>query len=189
MRLTRRLERLERLCPPPPPDRRQNMEGWHRALRRWIQRLCEALLLAAEDDQERIRAALRPLRESFQGPYAAWLRDLRQGRCRMPELTPAVMKDLLLTWLSPEADGGMVCRACGLEYPQHRRPPLSMWKLLPGKRPMEGPPPWYDLPEFFTSCPHCGASRFETDWPHHVPEHDRPWKRLDGYAGVVGDTK
>jgi hypothetical protein len=47
----------------------------------------------------------------------------------------------------------------------------------------------HDRPEFFTSCPHCGASRLEVDWPHHVPDHDRPWKRLDGYAGVVGDTK
>jgi hypothetical protein len=50
---------------------------------------------------------------------------------------------------------------------------------------MEGPPPWYDLPEFFLSCPHCQASRFEMNWPHLVPEHDYPWKQLDGFMGVT----
>jgi hypothetical protein len=72
----------------------------------------------------------------------------------------------------------------GLEYPHHRSPPLSTWKLLPGRRPFDGAPPWYDLPEFFASCPHCGASRYEMDRPHLVPKHDYPWKQLDGYAGV-----
>ena len=60
---------------------------------------------------------------------------------------------------------------------------MNEWKLLPGKRPPEGPPPWYDLPEFFPSCPHCGASCREMNWPHLILQHDYPWKRLDGYVG------
>jgi hypothetical protein len=55
--------------------------------------------------------------------------------------------------------------------------------VLPGKIPLQGPPPWYDLPEFFQVCPNCGASRFEADWPHLVQDLDRPWMKLDGFMG------
>jgi hypothetical protein len=93
------------------------------------------------------------------------------------------MKDLLLAWLSPEADGGMVYNRCGLEYPRHRTPPLSTWRLFPGKRWGEGPPPWYDLPELFQACPNCGASTYDMDSPHLVAGHHPAWKELDGYVG------
>jgi hypothetical protein len=102
--------------------------------------------------------------------------------CRLPELTPVAMKDLLLAWLAPEADGGMVCRQCGLECPKHKSPPLSEYKLLPGKTPFEVPPPWYDLPFLFAVCPGCGASRHEVDWPFQTA-YDLPWKQLDGFVG------
>jgi hypothetical protein len=102
--------------------------------------------------------------------------------CRLPELTPAAMKELLPAWLAPEADGGMVCRQCGLKYPKHKSPPLSEWKLLPGKKPMEGLPPWYDPPYLFEACPGCGASRHEVDWPFQAT-CDLPWKQLDGFVG------
>jgi hypothetical protein len=39
---------------------------------------------------------------------------------------------------SPSVDGAVVCRQCGLEYPHHKAPPLSEWKLLPGKQPQVG---------------------------------------------------
>ena len=83
------------------------------------------------------------------------------------------------------ADGGMVCQTCGLEHPRQYSPQLSEWKLLPGRRPFEGAPPWYDLPAFFRTCPHCGARSFEADWPHQLPKYDRPWRRLDGYVSVA----
>jgi hypothetical protein len=86
------------------------------------------------------------------------------------------MKELLLAWLSPQADGGVVCRHGGLEYPRHRSPPLGEWRLLPGRKALEGPPPWYDLPELFACCPNCGGSCRDIDWPYRTPECRRPWK-------------
>jgi hypothetical protein len=152
-------------------------------LARWERLLGQALPLLGPADRGRVTAAATQLEEEFGGPYRDWLRHLAEGLCRLPQLPPAAMKDLLLAWLSPEADGGMVCRQCGLEYPRHRSPPLSEWKLLPGKRPLEGPPPWYDLPELFLACPGCGGSRFEIDWPNHTEQLQRPWKELDGFVG------
>jgi hypothetical protein len=73
-------------------------------------------------------------------------------------LAPPVGTELL-AWLSPEADGGMVCRQGGPDYPKHRHPPLREWQLLPGKTLLEGPPSWYDLPVFFEACRNCGSSR------------------------------
>src|SRR5262249_7332955 len=103
----------------------------------------------------------------------------------LPELTPEVGKELLLAWLSPEVDGGIVCRQCGLEYPKHRHPPMNEWRVLPGKVPLQGPPPWYDLPEVFQTCPNCGASRFEIDWRHRVRQFDGRWMKMDGFVEVV----
>jgi hypothetical protein len=93
------------------------------------------------------------------------------------------MRALLLAWLLPGADGGMVCRRCGLEYPRHKAPPLSQWKLLPGRKPFEGPPPWYDLPELFAACPGFGALRYEPDWPHQAGDRHRPRMELEGFVG------
>jgi hypothetical protein len=57
---------------------------------------------------------------------------------------------------------------------------------LDGKRPLEGPPPWYDLPCFFQVCPGCGASPFDMDWAHLVGEEHRPWMERDGFVGREG---
>jgi rubredoxin len=143
-------------------------------------RHAEELMTHAE--REQVRLALEQAVTNFGSPYAEWLKHLREGKCRLPELTTAAMKDVLLAWLAPEANGGMVCRQCGLEYAQHKNPPLSEYKLLPGKRPFEGPPPWYDLPYLFESCPGCGVSRHEVDWWFQT-FYDLPWKRLDGFVG------
>ena len=184
MRLQRRIERLERLRPPPPPpEDDQRLRRKRRVLKRWKRLARAALPLLPDDLGEGLPEAIRRLKENNGGPIGIWLRHLFRGWCRLPELAPAVMKDLLLAWVSPDADGSVVCNACGLEYPQHRRPPLHEWKLLPGRRPNEGTPPWFDLPEFFRSCPHCGASSIEMDWPHLVLQNDHPWKQLDGYVG------
>jgi hypothetical protein len=167
---------------------------WQERLESVFQRLdlliSQAAELMTDAERDHVNLAGEQLEHGLGGPYGAWIRDLRDGRCRLPELQPTVMKDLLLTWLSPEVDGGLVCKECGLEYPKHKSPPLSQWKLLPGKKPMEEPGPWYDLPEFFRACPNCGAVSYSgTDWPHQVRNYNRPWKELDGYVGREGDPR
>jgi hypothetical protein len=94
-------------------------------VRRLGRLLDRAWPLLTEAEQGQVSEALERLSEVEGGPYAIWLRDLRNGRCRLPDLPAAVMKELLLAWLSPEAEGGMVCQGCGLEYPRHEAPPLS----------------------------------------------------------------
>jgi hypothetical protein len=70
--------------------------------------------LLTEAQQERVGESLGRLREDDGGPYKGWVRSLRDDWCRLPELPATAMKELLLAWLSPEADGGMVCQGCGL---------------------------------------------------------------------------
>jgi hypothetical protein len=184
----RRVARLEWLLPPRPPPSPEALERtkrWQQITRRLFGILERTLPLLSEEQQKQVIEGFEDIDGAKHGPYSAWLDHLLHGRCRLPELAPEACKDLLLAWPSPEVDGGMVCRHCGLEYPKHRHPPLREWKVLPGKTPLEGPPPWYDLPEFFASCPHCGASRFEIDWPHRVREFDRPWMKMDGCVGMV----
>ena len=170
--------------PPPPPGLAERERRWLEVFRRWttLARSAEPLLSDAEGD--RVAQALGELRDDFRGPYARWLGDLEEGRCRLPQLKPEAMKGLLLAWLSDEVDFAFVCTGCGLEYPHHRAPPLSAWKCLPGKRPLVGPPPWYDLPTFFRACPHCGASDYDVEWSHQVAGGGRGWQELDGYVGV-----
>jgi hypothetical protein len=183
MRWQKRLARLEAQVLPRSPEDRDWQRRWAAIVERWL-RLAEAAMpLLTDADQQRVVQALTQHVEDRHGAFADWFRDLSEGRCRLPELAPEVMQALLLAWLSPAADGGLVCRGCGLEYPRHRQPPLTTWKLLPGKKPGEGPPPWYDLPELFAACPNCGGSRFEIDWPHQTGEQERGWQRLDGYVG------
>jgi hypothetical protein len=93
-------------------------------------------------------------------------------------MAPEATESVMLAWLSPECDtSARVCRECGLEYPERKKPPTSEWKVLPGKMPYVGEPPWFDLPDFFSSCPGFGASIYEVDPPHLVPSLNRPWKQ------------
>ena len=129
---------------------------------------------------------LRQWVEAEQGPYAWWFRALFWGCCRLPELAPVTMKQLLVAWLSPDCEPmTRVCRGCGLLYPHPRLSSLRDLKLLPGKVPLVGPPPWYDFPVYFPSCPGCGASPNDIDWSHLVDRLDRPWMALDGYVGFA----
>jgi hypothetical protein len=148
---------------------------------RLMELIRKSIPLMTEDQQEQVVGASEQVGDLFEGPFGTWRLHLSRGWCRLPELTPEVGKELLLAWLSPEVDGGMVCRQCGLEYPKHRHPPISDWRVLPGKIPLQGPPPWYDLPEFFQTCPNCGASRFEMDWPHLMRDKYYLWMELDGF--------
>jgi hypothetical protein len=83
------------------------------------------------------------------------------------------MRTLLLAWLAPQcADHGRVCVLCGLEYPCYRKPPLSTWPVRPGQGPQQGP-----VTDFFASCPSCGASTREIDWPWLVKPNTYPWQQ------------
>jgi hypothetical protein len=187
MSLKRRVARLEQQLPATPPakENHQRQQQWHAVLRRWETLYEAAVPVVADDERERVHQAVEQLAEAFAGPYATWLRHLDNSWCRLPELPATVMKDLLVTWCSPAVDGSAVCNRCGLEYSRHKTPPLTEWKVLPGKRPLVGPPPWYDLPEFFTACPCCGNSRFDITWPHRTVESSHPWQQLDGYVSAA----
>jgi hypothetical protein len=185
MSMKRRVARLEQRLPPTPQPAQEDLlrqQQWGEILRRWEALYQAAVPLLADAEREGVAAAFAELAGAFRGPYATWLGHLDKGWCRLPQLPPTVMKDLLLTWCSPAVDGGQVCNRCGLEYPCHKRPPLSEWKVLPGKKPLEGSPPWYDLPEFFPACPCCGAALFDITWPHRTVESSHPWQELDGYV-------
>src|SRR3984957_7253846 len=59
---------------------------------------------------------------------------------------------------------------------------------LPGghfryEQPHVDPPPWYDLPEIFKTCPHCCASTRDVTYSHLTEGMDLPWKALDGWMG------
>jgi hypothetical protein len=118
----RRLERLEeKPPPPPPPGQAQRQRRWLEVFRRWISLVRSAEPLVSDDEGDRVAPALAQLADDWRGPYARWLGDLADGRCRLPQLTPAAMKALLLAWLSDEVDFACVCTSCGLEYPHRRR--------------------------------------------------------------------
>jgi|SRR5262249_35069546 len=92
-------------------------------------------------------------------------------------MAPAARKAVLLAWRSPECDSlAWIWRQCGLEDPFPKSPPLSEGKLLPGKVPLQGSPPWDDLPDFFDACSRCGASLLDIDWPWLVENCSPPWK-------------
>lgn len=112
----------------------------------------------------------------------ACVADLCCGCCRLPLLPPAAMKGLLLAWLSPQADGGLVCRRCGLEYLRQRVLPGESL-LPPGQEPGNRLPREDYLPVSFASCHGCGAPGYDADWPLVAGQAQRTWKHLDGYAG------
>jgi hypothetical protein len=96
-----------------------------------------------------------------------------------PEVTPETMARLVAVYTEhPEKVDtyAIVCDGCGLLRPKRKYPPLSEWKLLPGKLPNQGPPPWFALPEFFDRCPHCDAEPWT--WEGRVEEKHHPWREL-----------
>jgi hypothetical protein len=108
-----------------------------------------------------------------EGWLARWLRDVSQLRARLPaDLDPAVMAALLSVYVDRSAErdsffSRQLCVRCGLTRPAHKRPPLTEWRLLPGRQWGVGPPPWYDLPAFFPACPHC--QEWQIEWPGQGP--------------------
>jgi hypothetical protein len=159
MKLKRRLERLEEAVPPPSPGDELRHQRWVEVVERFLRQAEQASALLSQDEQPPVEQALAELVEGggYGGPYAAWLRDLEDGWCRLPELPPAAMKELLLAWLAPGVHGGVTCRECGVGWPHQNYHPV------------------------LAACPGCGSPGW--DWSHLVLGFDRAWKALDGYAG------
>jgi hypothetical protein len=148
--------------------------------RRWEETLRHFGEMIPEDLWDRVRAALEDRGCLLWG----WIEDVFRGRSRLPEcMTQEVMRRLVLIRLD-EADKcepyEAVCLRCGLQYPIHRCPPISEWKLAPGCSPDERPLR-YDLPHFFDhdGCPACGASSKVGDmnWAHLIG--DGYWFAVD----------
>jgi hypothetical protein len=137
----------------------------------------------SESERQQFNEALDAYQNGTRGPLDRWLDDLHAGRCRLPKLSPAMMKELVLAWLHPLVGQPMVCNQCGLEYPRLRRPGS------PGTAGVVDPLPpactsSYQFPRLFDSCPTCGASRYDTSWPTCTSGKDLPWKALDGWTGA-----
>ena len=130
------------------------------------------------------RAIQKDRKDGCYTAFDGWLRDLQWGHSRLLEMTPAVMKELVLSWFHPDLDTfSSVCNQCGLQYPRLKTPPPHTWKVLPGKVPRVDPPSWYDLPEIFKVCLHCGASNRDVTYAHLTAGTDLPWKAQDGWMG------
>ena len=159
MKLKHRLQRLVDKLPPPPPDRTEAKKRWERVQDRFCRLFGQAEDLFSPEEDAAVEEGFRPLTEGrvLDGPYGRWLRDLRDGCCRLPKLPAAVMKELLLAWLTPGVTGGVTCKGCGVEYPHLNHRPL------------------------LAACPACASP--EWDWSHLVRDYDRAWKSLAGYAG------
>ena len=141
------------------------------------------------EEAARVEAGFQELVDTFTGPYAPWLLNLYDGYWRFPEVTPDVMKAILLACLSPDRDNfDGVCRTCGLCCPTHRHPPVSERTLLPNPAPSVGAAPQYGYPEFFLTCPHCGIPQPHDLWTDRVLEKRRRWMNQDGYAGPEVST-
>src|SRR5262245_3399476 len=106
-------------------------------------------------------------------PWKRWLDRLWHGDCRLPMIAPELMKDLRLTWASPDCSGeGITCEQCGLFLPRVKQwtcwdPPAK--DRLPGQT---------QPPEFFPNCPHCGAVAKNAEW---VRSQHYPWMDEGGY--------
>jgi hypothetical protein len=135
MTMRRRLTRLEALLPPPPsPELLLRMQRCDPIFDRWDLLGAAAFELMCPDEQGQVLKAVQQLHDTCLGPYGTWFWNLCEGRCRLPELPPQVMKDLLLAWLSPDVASGYVCERCGLLYPfRHwpRRGEPRLWADVP----------------------------------------------------------
>jgi hypothetical protein len=169
MTMRRRITRQEQKLPPPRPDEALRHNRWEKVWTRFFRQLEQAAALLSPEEEQSVGKALGDLADVgwFDGgdlddhglcsPYVCWLQHLQNGWCRLPKLSPAAMKELVVAWSSPAVSSGVVCQSCGVEYPHLNYQPV------------------------FAACPGC-ASR-EWDWAHLIEGYDRAWKKLDGYVG------
>jgi hypothetical protein len=78
------------------------------------------------EEVDRIAVAVRD--ESSRSPYTRWVEALCSGYCRLPEMSPAVAREMLLAFLEPatwdylSGLDEMVCDGCGMLLPRNFGP-------------------------------------------------------------------
>jgi hypothetical protein len=135
-----------------------------RVLRRFVAALEKAIPQFSETD----RLRLDPPGENYPKDWVLqpWFDSLIRGHSKLPSLKVQTTRALLEAWLHPKVYCySMVCLDCGLCRPELDPVGLT-WEILPGKVPLVGPPPWYDVPNFFKCCPHCQSTRH--NWTHLI---------------------
>jgi hypothetical protein len=110
-----RLDRLDKLIPPlPEPSKEQRSAEGLAAM------LFEAIETASLTDEEAAKVSASLRAEVDRGPYAEWFRALREGWCRIPEVTPAAMRAVMLAYADQPTSNSpaLVCNGCGMFLPR-----------------------------------------------------------------------
>jgi hypothetical protein len=135
--------------------------------RRWPKAMTSFLLATPKELRDRVvTSGFRdPMGEyDREGWLTRWVWDLVNLRSRVPPgIDPEAFGQVVLIHLERRREMNSfhgVCPRTGLRVPRVKRHPGDPWKVLPGKVPCQGPPPWYDCPEFFSTCPGCGALKY-----------------------------
>jgi hypothetical protein len=186
MAVRTRLAHLERLLPPPATptlEDRQRQRRWGRIAKRFTGLIQQVEPLLNEVEQRLVGEALEAYLSHQDGALNHWLWDLREGRCRLPELNVAVMKQVLLSWFNPGGGDPKVCNQCGLECARNNHYLLSRHYVSPDKVRWAELARQYEWPRSFENCPGCGGLPDDINWPHLTEEVDHPWKALDGWMG------
>jgi hypothetical protein len=185
MTLRTRVVRLESVLPSPPlptPEQRQRLRRWGRIVTRLTRQLHQAEPLLNEVEQKLVSDALEAYLADQSGALNQWMRHLREGDCRLPELSAEAMKQVVMSFFHSAGGDLMVCNQCGLECARfddhimgrHFDPPdPELWAQMARD---------YGWWRSFEKCPGCGTVRDYT-YSHLTKDTDLPWKALDCWMG------
>jgi hypothetical protein len=188
MRVRCKLERLERQLPPPPapsPEDRRRQRRWARIAGRFIGLVRQAVPLMNDAEQQQMGDAVEACFQEFDGPLRDWVRDLQEGRCRLPDLSGEAMHRLVQNLLHPERGDLMVCNLCGLECARYRDRLMGGGSDSRDRERLVEMARQFGWPQWFDACLGCGGPAQEINWPHLTDGTDHPWKALDGWVGAV----
>jgi hypothetical protein len=186
MRIRHRLERLERRLPgppPPTPDQLRRQQRWIQITKRFTRLLRQAEPLLNEVENQLVAEALEAYVSHQDGALKHWLWNLREGCCRLPELSAEAMRQVLLNLFHPDSGDPKVCNQCGLECARYNYHVMSRHYDPPDKERWAELARQYSWPRSFENCPGCGGSNRDISWPHQTEGVDHPWKTLDGWMG------
>jgi hypothetical protein len=133
--------------------------------RSWPDAYAAFVLAMPTDWRGRVVQAVAGHSNDVAATVGGWFLDVWRGHSRIPPGIPAEALERLLDvhFSKPDLHNiAMVCDGCGLGRPRRKSPPLSTWKLKPGRQAMDGKPGSpYDLPpEYFDACPGCGCAEY-----------------------------
>lgn len=117
MNLRGRVAALDKIIPPLPVPKPEDMAG--DAL---VALLFEAMEAVALTDEEADRVLPIVQAEDYRNPLVAWAEAIRKGRCRVPEISPAVIGEIMLAYAALSRPEAMVCNACGMLLPREFGP-------------------------------------------------------------------